>query len=102
MNVSSESFLVFTIEAGELFSDPEFVKWLNARLGKGLATWHCGGEPSDGSDVFIIYDHGEGDESPWSASEETAMPERLWQKIHELCVSNRIVYGLLRLVNEYP
>lgn len=93
-----EQLTCYTIHATELFEDEEFQEWLNGSVGKGLATWHTGGEPGEMSDIFVIYDHGEGDESPWSAG-ETGMPEKFWERIHELCKGRGITYGLLRLVN---
>src|SRR5262245_41562469 len=94
------SMLCYEIAAAELFDDPEFVAWLNRRVGKGLATWHCGGEPDEYSDVFVWYDEGEGDESPWSAGEETGMPEGFWEALDNLCYEHGISFGILRLLNQ--
>jgi hypothetical protein len=92
MKLDRETIPGYTLYAPEFFEDPEFVAWLNSRVGKGLATWHTGGEPGEMSDLFLIYDHGEGDEAD-------NMPEKFWDKIDKLCRDQHIGYGLIRLVN---
>lgn len=99
MPSKEDTLSCYRLYAADLFDDPAFREWLNRRVGKGLATWHVGGEPHEFSDVFVIYDHGEGDESPRSALEENAMPEHCWDAICALCEAEGIEYGLLWLLN---
>jgi hypothetical protein len=87
------------VEAGDLFADPAFVEWLNSQVGKGLATWHCGGKPHDMSDTFVIYDRGEG---PECSDNPGGMPEHCWKAICEMCDRAGFEYGIVRLLNQEP
>ena len=79
-----------------LFGDEDFATWLNAWVGLGLATWHTGGEPHDMSDVFVMFDHGEGDSAP---DGEGGMPRHAWEFIGRKAKEYRLDCGVVRLVN---
>lgn len=84
------------VYAMDFFDDPEFARWLNSRVGQGLATWHIDGEPGEMSDIFVIYDGGEGDESSYNP---LGMPEKFWLQLCKLCEDAGIQYAVLRLLN---
>lgn len=86
------------IYAEDLFEMPEFQTWMEDWTGAGLATWHVSGEsPGEYSDVFILYDHGEGPESPDVG--ESGMPQECWDLLCKFCKENHIDYAILWLIN---
>ena len=52
--------------------------------------------------MFVLYDGGEGDSSPWSAGVATGMPQRCWRRLDALSRAHGIRYGQLRLLNAPP
>lgn len=70
------------ISAPEWFKDPSFIKMLNyngeepeKHCRRKAATWHVpGDQPSEYSDVFMVYDGGEG-------SEREFLSDELWAEI---------------------
>ena len=79
------------INAPEWYQREDFRAWLN---GAGRATWHTRGElPSEYSDVFITFDHGEGSDY------DVLMPEDIWQEISAAAAANRLEDGLVWISN---
>lgn len=86
------------VHAAELFEMPQFQVWVKENIGSGLATWHFQNHAEFGeySDIFIVYDHGEGPESPYA---ENGMPKECWDLVCELCDKCRVDYAVLWLLN---
>ena len=78
------------INAPHWFERADFQRWLSGP--DRPATWHKPGEPTENSDVFITYDHGEG-------SDFETMPEDIWENVRQICEEQRIEYGLIWLQN---
>lgn len=87
-------FEAVDISCQELFEDWEFLLWLNET--RGIATWHLRGLPTLGSDVFVLYDHGDSPEHPDNVN---GMPAKCWKKIEYFCRANGIGHAILRLQN---
>jgi hypothetical protein len=92
----AEKYTALELRVPGLFEDPAFAAWLNRQAGKGLATWHGEGEPTEMSDVFLVYDHGESGDSPDCPG---GMPRHCWDHLCRLVRANGVDYGVLRLVN---
>lgn len=83
-----------SINVPEWFARPDFQAWLNAPSGR-RASWHTPGEvPTEMSDTFITFDHGE------SSDFDELFPSDLHAQLCEICAAQGISYGLLRLTNE--
>lgn len=79
------------------YKQPDFVAWLNKYTNpspgnRRHATWHLGGEPGEYSDVFVIYDDGEG-------SDFEVMPEWAWEEIERICKWKGISHAVVWLLN---
>lgn len=70
--------LALTVNAPEVFDDPDFCEWLNNDETK--LTWHRGGTPTDWSDVVVLVDPSLNGEGP-----DSSMPEHIWLRIVETC-----------------
>lgn len=92
-----DQYPTLEIRAAGLFARPDFQEWLNRRTGQGLATWHVGGAPSEMSDVFVTYDHGDGDES---SDNPDGMPEPCWTAICRAVERAGATHAIVRLIND--
>ncbi len=71
------------INAARWYTRPDFIAFLNSSQ---AATWHeTPGEPGDFSDVFTIWDNGEGSDQP---AFNAGLPKDIWAKIGEACTAN--------------
>lgn len=81
------------IDTSEWFDRPDFMAWLNDATPGHPATWHTPGQPAGGlSDVFVVFDHGEG-------SDDQSIPEDIWAKICTVCDLYKVEYGIVWIVN---
>ena len=88
-----------SINAPEWFARPDFQAWLTyptASLeSSSRATWHTPGtEPTEFSDTFITFDHGDGSDF------DDLFPADIYQQICHICAAQGVSYGVLRLTNE--
>jgi hypothetical protein len=62
------------------YQNPDWVRYINA---PGIATWHDPSKhnPTEYSDVFFTYDHGEG--SDWGGNGPDSIPDSIWKEICE-------------------
>ncbi len=78
------------------FQRADFMEWLNKYINppneRRTATWHSGGAAHEGSDTFILYDHGEG-------SDFEVLPEDIWEEIVRICESYRLEWAVVWLQN---
>jgi hypothetical protein len=81
LKLADDSRPCLEIYAPEMFADEAFVSWL-----KGFG----GGNPTD---VFIVIDNGERNESA------NGMPQHCWDAIVEFCDRENCPYALVRLIN---
>jgi hypothetical protein len=87
------------IDCPEWYEREDFIQWLQAGVGKGLATWHVAGEVGDMSDVFLVYDNGEcGDLFGFQGS-DVQFPDDLWAEVRRRCDEAGVEYGLVWLTN---
>ena len=83
-----EELPAIRIQAPEWFERPDFMAWLNDPLSV-VATWHTSGTPAnDYSDVFTIFDHGEGPDC-------AGLPDDCWEAIAAACQSARLQYTII-------
>ena len=103
MNVEKRTCI--RINAPEFFERDDFREFLSRSLDEDtapLATWHTGGIPDGGSDVFVTYDNGEGSHAyPEGGDEVDAnlIPQYVWDQICEALDQRDIDHGLLWISN---
>jgi len=97
VTVSNDRTLeVIRIDAHDWFAREDFQKWLNRTDRQGPATWHAAGEQvGDFSDVFTVYDQGEGPDY----GEGDFIPEDIWQFITETCEKRNTIYAVIWIAN---
>lgn len=78
------------IAAADWLAAPDVRAWVADRKNKVAQLW-CG-------DVFVVFDHGEGPNSPTSEPDH-AMPEWLWNKISDVMRKRDVGYAVVRLLN---
>lgn len=78
------------IAAADWLAAPDVKAWVANRKNKVAQLW-CG-------DVFVVFDHGEGPNSPISEPDH-AMPEWLWNKIDDVMRKRDMGYAVIRLLN---
>jgi len=81
------------INVPDWFARDDFQAWLNDKS-KGIATWHYKGRPTESSDVFMTFDHGEG-----SDINDPDLPADIRDAIVQFCVDANMGYGVIWLTN---
>ena len=93
MNTELASCLI--INAPEWYERPEFLRLLNRPTGeRQTATWHNGGQPDEFSDIFLVYDNGEGSD----IFQEEGL-EDIWDLICDLAQRHGMQYGVVWIKN---
>lgn len=77
------------IEAAEWYERDDWLEYINA---KDTATWHEKGEIStECSDVFTVYDNGEGPDSE-------VIPADIWSAIGAALRAHGLTYAVVRII----
>ena len=97
LRVQVDRGCLLKLNCPDWFARPDFRGFLDqfCRSTDGsrkLATWHTPGAPDEYSDVFSVYDQGEG-------SDTDAMPEDVWREIRAVAEQHGFRYGIVWLTN---
>ena len=104
-NVRTDVWKVVCIAAPHWFKRPDFLTWLNGAdptRGDGtvIATWHRPGQPpTEFSDIFTTYDHGEGCDQPVGDQDRPELPQPIWDEICRICQAKGIEAAIVWIQN---
>lgn len=92
-----EPLSALKLNVPQWYAQKDFLAWLNEyadpKPGQPRhATWHLKGAPNEYSDVFVIYDNGEG-------SDFEFMPAWAWDEIDRVCRQMGVRHGVVWLTN---